>query len=469
MTSTVKKEDERRPDQEVDEKDEGLALRSALHLAAPRLAAEQGRSTPTPEAAVDSLSVGPLSRAAENSPATRALTMAAGHMSTAGPKDVQHSSMKSRKQTCTAMSLQPETVTAAALAADAAGATEVDNFQTPDSESAHPARKRIKHESAAATSSRNGRLAVQNTSLLPSQGQNQSNVLSAKDTIVISDSEEEEGQPTATPSSKPVLTPHANAAPTHAQTKGATPTPPPLCTPTGKTTAAKSSPEVPNTGSASDPIEIDISSEDDEQVPGPARDQPGSAQNQPGSAQDQPGSAPHHLGSGQSELDTMPNRRRSPQGKLGLTLGSPTELCVSLSDYSYTPQNTPSTVGGRNNAHGSHMPLARCAKGSRPPLSDSVKGSPAPFSDTMATTPDPLQHPLSNHVKGNPGPFSQTRKGTPASLQGPPVSAPDKLLESVRSAARSSALLSVPRRGRVLFSESSPLHAMAALGKLLSC
>lgn len=449
MVSTVKKEEERRTDLEADEEDEGLALRSALHLAAPRQAAGQGRSTPTPGAAVESLSVGPLSGAAENSPSTRALTRAAGHMSTADPEDVQHSSMKFRKRTCTAMLLQTETVTAA----DGAGATAVDDSQTTDSNLIHPARKRVKHEAAAGISSMNGRLAAQNTSPLPSRGQNQSNVSSAKDTIVLSDSEEE--QPTATPSAP-------NAMRTHVQTKGGAPTLTPLRTPTGQTRAAKSSSEVPNTGSASDPIEIDITSEDDDQVPAPAQDRPGSAQ-------DEPGSAPHHLGSGQNQLDTTPDRRRSPQGKLGSTQGSPTDLYVSFSDYTNTPLNTPSTVGGRNTVQGSHMPLARSVKGSRPPLSDSVKGSPAPFSDTIAATPAPLQGPLSNHVKGSSGPSSHTRKGTPASLQGLPVSAPETLLESVRSAARSSALLSVPRRGRFIFAESSPLHAMAALGKLLSC
>ena len=454
MVSTVKKEETRSTDLEADEADKGLTLSSALHLAAPRQAAGQKRPTPTHGAAVESHSVGPLSRAAENSPSTRALTRAAGHTSTAGSEDVQHSSMKSRKQTRTAMSLQPD-LTAAALAADGAGATAVD--ESSNSKLVQPARKRIKHEAAAAgTSSMNGRLAVQNTSPLLSQGQNQSNVLSAKDTIVISDSEEEE--PTATPSSKPIPTPHANAAPTHAQTKGGGPNFTPPNIPTGKTTAAKSSPEAPNTGSASDPIEIDISSEDDDQVPAPTQDQPGLAQ-------DQPGLAPQNLGLGQIELDTTPNRRRSPQGKLGSKQGSPFDLCVSLSDYSITPLNTPSTVGGRNTAQGSHMPLARCAKRSRPPLSDSVKGSPAPFSDTMAGTPASLQVPLSNRVKGNSVPFIETRKGTPASPQGLPVPAPDALLESVRSAARSSALLSVPRRGRVIFADSSPLHAMGALGK----
>ena len=466
MVSTVKKEETRSTDLEADEADKGLTLSSALHLAAPRQPAGQKRPTPTHGAAVESHSVGPLSRAAENSPSTRALTSAAGHTSTAGSEDVQHSSMKSRKQTRTAMSLQPENLTAAALAADGAGATAVD--ESSDSKHVQPARKCIKHEAAAAgTSSMNGRLAVQNTSPLPSQGQNQSNVLSAKDTIVISDSEEEES--TATPSFKPIPTPHANAAPTHAQTKGGAPTFTPLNILTGKTTAAKNSPEAPNTGSASDPIEIDISSEDDDQVPAPTQDQPGSAQDQPGSAQDQPGLAPQNLGLGQIELDTTPNRRRSPQGKLGSKQGSPFDLCVSLSDYSITPLNTPSTVGGRNTVQGSHMPLACSAKRSRPPLSDSVKGSPAPFSDTMAGTPAPLQGFLSNHVKGNSGPFIETRKGTPASPQGLPVPAPDALLESVRSAARSSALLSVPRRGRVIFADSSPLHAIGALGKLLSC
>ena len=459
MVSTVKKEETRSTDLEADEADKGLTLSSALHLAAPRQAAGQKRPTPTHGAAVESHSVGPLSRAAENSPSTRALTRAAGHTSTARSEDVQHSSMKSRKQTRTAMSLQPENLTAAALAADGAGATAVD--ESSDSKLVQPARKRIKHEAAAAgTASMNGRLAVQNTSPLPSQGQNQSNVLSAKDTIVISDSEEEES--TATPSFKPIPTPHANAAPTHTQTKGGAPTFTPLNIPTGKTTAAKNSPEAPNTGSASDPIEIDISSEDDDQVPAPTQDQPGLAQ-------DQPGVAPQNLGLGQIELDTTPNRRRSPQGKLGSKQGSPFDLCVSLSDYSIMPLNTPSTVGGRNTAQGSHMPPARSAKHSRPPLSDSVKGSPAPFSDTMAGTPASLQVPLSNHVKGNSGLFIETRKGTPASPQGLPVPAPDALLESVRSAARSSALLSVPRRGRVIFADSSPLHAMGALGKLLSC
>ncbi len=457
MVSTVKKEEERRTDLEADEKDKGLILRSALHLAAPRQVAGQGRSTPTSGAAMESLSEGLLSRAAANSPSMRALTRAAGHMSTAGSEDAQHSSMKSRKRVSTAMSIQPEHLTA--LAADAAGATAVD--ESSDSKLAQPARKRIKHEAAAGTSLLNGRLAVQNTSPLPSRGQNQSNVLSAKDTIVISDSEEEE--PKATPNSKPIATPHANAAPTHARTRGGAPTPPTLRTPTGETTAAKGLPEAPNTGSASDPIEIDISSEDDEQVPAPAQDQPGSAQ-------DQPGSASHHLGSRQHDVDTTPNRRRSPQGKPAVMLGSPTDLYVSLSDYSHTPlNNTPSTIGGRNTVQGSHMPLARSAKGSRPPLSGSVKGSPAPFSGTMAAIPAPLQGPLSNHMKGSTGPFSLTRKGTPASLQGLSVPAPDVLLESVRSAARSSALLSVPRRGRVIFAESSPPHAMAALGKLLCC
>ena len=458
MVSTVKKEEEQKIDLEADEKDKGLALRSALHLAAPRQAAGQGRSTPTPGAAMESLSVGPLSRAAEDSPSTRALTRAAGHMSM-GPENVQHSSMKSRKRICTAMSLQRENFTAAALAADGAGATAADDSSY--SKLVQPARQRIMHEAAAGTSLMNGRLAVQSASLLPSRGQNQSNVLSAKDTIVISDSEEEEGQPTATPSSKPLPTPHTNAAPTHAQPKGGSPTFTLLRTATGETMDAKSSPEAPNTGSASDPIEIDISSEDDEKLPAPT-------QNQPRSAQDQPGSAPQHMRPGQNELDTTPNGQRSPQGKLGSMLGSPTDLCVSLSEYSDTHQKTPSTVGGRTTVQGSHMPLARSAKGSRPPLSDSVKGSPAPFSGTTAATPAPLQAPLSNHMKGSTGPFSLTRKGTPASLQGPSVPAPDVLLESVRSAARSSALLSVPRRGRVIFADSSPLHAMAALGKLLT-
>ncbi|DBA68787.1 TPA: hypothetical protein ACH3X2_013401 [Trebouxia sp. C0005] len=452
MVSTVKKEEKKRTDLQAGEKDKGLALRSALHLAAPRQAARQGRSTPTPEAAVESLSAWPLCRAAENIPSMGALTRAAGHMSTAGPEGVQHSSMKSRKHTCCATSVQPQTVTAVALVADGAGATAVDNSQTPDSESAYSARKRIKHEAAAGTSSMNGRLTVQNTSPLPSRGQHQSNVSSAKDTIVNSDSEEDD--PTATPSSKPIAAPHANAALAHAQTMGGTPTLTPLRIPSGKPMAAKSSPEAPNTGSASDPIEIDISSDDD-QVPAPAWDWPGSA--------------PNHLASGQNEVDTTPNRRGSAQGKLGSMQGSPTDLYVSLSDYSNTPQKTPITVRGRNTVQGSHAPLAHSAKGSRPPLSDSVKGSPAPFSGPIAVTPDPLQDPLSNHVKGNSGPFSLTRKGTPASLKGLPVSPPDALLESVRSAATSSALLSVPRRGRVILAESSPLHAMAALGKLLSC
>ncbi|KAL0030931.1 hypothetical protein WJX79_001885 [Trebouxia sp. C0005] len=234
----------------------------------------------------------------------------------------------------------------------------------------------------------------------------------------------------------------------NAMTMGGTPTLTPLRIPSGKPMAAKSSPEAPNTGSASDPIEIDISSDDD-QVPAPAWDWPGSA--------------PNHLASGQNEVDTTPNRRGSAQGKLGSMQGSPTDLYVSLSDYSNTPQKTPITVRGRNTVQGSHAPLAHSAKGSRPPLSDSVKGSPAPFSGPIAVTPDPLQDPLSNHVKGNSGPFSLTRKGTPASLKGLPVSPPDALLESVRSAATSSALLSVPRRGRVILAESSPLHAMAAL------
>ncbi len=472
MPGTVKKEEEGRTDLEADEKDEGLALRSALHLAVPRQAAEQGRCMPTPGATVESLSVGLLSRAAENSPSTRALTRAAGHMSTAGPEDVQHSSVKSRKRISTVMLLQPEIVTAAALAADGAGATAVD--ESSDSKLAQPARKRIKHEAAGGTSSMNGRLAVQSTSPLPSRGHSQTNVCSTKDTIVISDSEEEEGQPTATPSSKPIPTPHANAAPTHARTKGGAPTPPPLRTPTGKTTAAKSSPEAPNTGSASDPIEIDISSDDDQvpaptqDQPGSAQDQPGSAQYQPGSAQHQPGSAPVHLKAEQNELDMTSNRRRSPQGKLGSTLASPNDLYVSLSDHSNTPLNTPSTIGGRNTVQGSHMPLARFAKGSHPPLSDSVKGSPASFRGIKAATPAPRQAPLSNHMKGSTGPFSLTKKSMPAPLRGLPVPAPDALLESVRSAARSSALLSVPRRGRVIFAKSSPLHAMAPLGKLLS-
>ncbi len=454
VVSPVKKEEERRADLEADEEDKGLVLRSALHLAAPRQAAGQGRSTPTPEADVKRLSVRPLSWAAANSPSARALPRAAGHTSTSGSEDMQHSSMNARKRISSAMSLQPETLTAAALAADGAGATALD--ESLDSKLAQPARKRIKHEAAAGTASMNGRLAVHNTSLLSSRGQNRSNVLSARDTIVISDSEEEELP--ATLSSKPIPTPHVNAL-----TKGGAPTLASLKTPTGKTTAVKSSPEAPNTGSASDPIEIDISSEDDEKVPAPAHDQPGSAQ-------DQPRSAPHHLGSRQGELDTTPNRRRSPQGKPESTLGSPTDLYVSLSDYSHTSlNNTPSTVRGRNTVQGSHMPSARSAKGSRPPLSDSVKDSPAPFSGTTAATPAPLHAPLSNHMKGSTGPFSLTRKGMPASLQGLPVSAPDALLESVRSAARSSALLSVPRRGRVISAESSPLHAMAALGKLLSC
>ncbi|KAL0022368.1 hypothetical protein WJX77_004927 [Trebouxia sp. C0004] len=377
MGGAVKKEEEPRPDLEADEEDEGLALSSALHLAAPGQAAEQGHSIPTPGNAVESLSVGPLSMAADNSPSTRAPTRAAGNISTAGPEDVQHSSMRSRKWICTATSLQPEMVTAAALAADGAGATAVND--SPDSKLVHPARKRVKHEAAAGQSPTNGGLAVQKTSQLPSRGQYHSNVLSAKDTIVISDSEEEEEQPTATPSSKPTPTPHANATRTHVQTQGGVPTPAPLRTPNGKTTATKSSPEARNTGSASDPIEIDITSEDEDQVPAPA-------QHQPGSAQDQPGSAPHHLELGQSLLDTTPNRRRSLQGKA----------------------------------------------------------------------------PLSNQVKGSADPFSQARKCTPASLQGQPVSEPDALLANVRSAARSSALLSVPRRGRVIFADSSPLRAMAA-------
>ena len=161
----------------------------------------------------------------------------------------------------------------------------------------------------------------------------------------------------------------------------------------------------------------------------------------------------------------MRDQARSAQDQPESALRSPDDVFVSLSSDSNQPGSTPSTVKRGQATQGSQSPLDTPSHGSLPPLSDSVKGTPGPLGGSAKGSPGSL----TGSVKGTHGPLSSSAKGTPIAFQHLPAASPSELQESVRSAARSTAMLSVPRRGRsnssTVLAVTEPTAAEATTGE----
>lgn len=409
LPSFVKEEDEREEHQAEEEGDEEeeqiLATRRDLQPAGPSTAGQECSVWTGTRAVEQSPCTEAVPRAAGRSPSTRAATRAAEQACKPDAEVLPDEMRRSMKRKRAAASLHTEAVAAAATAAHG---TAEESKPAPDSKSRVTHRKRMQTERSVLVKDESP--SPQNASLPLSRAHSQHKISDPAELIVISDSEEENAASTHSSETTPIAHTNANAnanfAP--AQALALDPTHTPTHTPMATHRTVTGTPQAPNTGSASDPIVIELTeSEDDDQVSV-------SAQNQPKS----------WLGSPQNQSTFTPRQLRAALRKPNSesVLASPDDFFLSLSDNSPTPQNNPSTAKGCRAVQTSQAPFAQPLKGSLAPLSGSVKGSPCPLSQSMKVTPV-----------------------TPQAL---PNVTPGKLKESIRSAARSQALLSVPRRGR---------------------
>ena len=337
----------------------GLVTRAARHSPCAGVAAGRaGERSPSaqlvPSTALQSPSTGLVSWAARQSPFG-----GPDQAVTANHEEQKAGSMTSKKRRRELSPLHIEAAIVAASAAHLEAAKSGDHSAAPNDKTHEPGSKRVKREE----------LVTQPEPPLLSKGHQQAKQ-NPSDTIdLISDSDEEK------PSRNPSLT--KTSTPTH--------------TPNQSFNSAAGISEAPNTGSATDPIVIEITeSEDDEDQLLP----------------DLPDQAVQPLS------EQTPPQLESPVSSLFL----------SFSDDTPDPKRTPSTHRGSQAAKGSHPPLERSTTGSHLPLRRSTKGS---------------QPPLTESVKGSPG-----------SAQGSPAASPSSLWESMRNAACSSGMLSAPRRTR---------------------
>ena len=426
LPSFVKEEDERAEHQAEEEGDEEeeqmLSTRGALQPAGPSTAGQECSVWTGTRAVEQSPCTEAVARAAGRSPSTRAATRAAEQACKSDTEVLPDEMRRSIKRKRAAASLQTEAVAAVATAAYANDATAEESKPMPDSR--HPVTHRNHMQTEQSALVKGESPSPQNASLLLSRAHVQHKISDPAELIVISDSEEENAASTHSSETTPTAHPNANAKFTPAQAHTLDPTHTPTHTPMATHRIVTGMPQAPNTGSASDPIVIELTeSEDDDQVSV-------SAQNQPKS----------WLGSPQNQSTITPRQLRAALRKPNSEslLASPDDFFLSLSDNSPTPGKAPSTAKGCRSAQTTQTPLAHPSKGSLAPLSGSVKGSPCPISQSM--------------------------KGTPATPQALPSVSTGKLPDSIRSAARNKALLSVPRRGRTNGTVTPPPDPMAILG-----